>query len=199
MRKKRIYASFICLMILAGTIGYQTVAYFVNESTTTNVITTGNVQMELYEEIKTDGINWTLVSTDESISILPGDTVEQIAYITNTGSEDFYTRVSIKFYIEDVNGESLDSSVVSLNIDDEKWVEDEDGWYRYVNIVRSGETTEDPVFSEISFSSEMDNDYIGSTITLVVGSQSVQSEYNEFESILEVQGFPEVTGNEVKK
>ncbi|MFI3327184.1 MAG: hypothetical protein R3Y35_13590, partial [Clostridia bacterium] len=61
----------------------------------------------------------------------------------------------------------------------------------------SGETTADPVFTEVYFSTDMDNSYIGSTITVVVGSQSVQSKYNEYdksigETVQDVDGFPEV-------
>lgn len=195
MRKKQMI-SVSCLILLVAIIGYQTVAYFTTESTTTNVASTGYVEMELYEEIKADGVNWEFIPMDETVSIMPGDVVEQKAYITNTGSEDFYARVSAEVTVVDANGETLSADVVSLNIDTENWVLDEDGWYRYVDVVPVGETTAEPLFTEVSFSTAMDNSYIGCTITIVVGSQSVQSEYNEYdiengETVLDVDGFPE--------
>ncbi|MFI3327317.1 MAG: TasA family protein, partial [Clostridia bacterium] len=152
MQKKKLYACIACIALLVGTVAYQTFAYFTTESTTTNVISTGYVDMELYEEITADGVNWEFLPTGEMTNILPGDTVEQKAYITNTGSEDFYARVSVEVSIVSATGESLDASVVSFNIDPTLWVEDTDGWYRYVNVVESGETTADPVFTEVYFS-----------------------------------------------
>lgn len=195
MRKKRIICT-SCLIMLVAIIGYQTFAYFTAESTTTNVISTGYVEMELYEEIKADGVNWEFIPIGETVSIMPGDVVEQKAYVTNTGSEDFYARVSAEVLVVDANGETLSADAVSLNIDTDNWVLDEDGWYRYVDVVPVGETTANPLFTEVSFSTAMDNSYIGCTITIVVGSQSVQSKYNEYdiengETVLDVQGFPE--------
>lgn len=182
--------------MLVEIMGYQTFAYFTAESTATNVISTGYVEMELYEEIKADGVNWEFIPIGETVSIMPGDVVEQKAYVTNTGSEDFYARVSAEVLVVDANGETLSADAVSLNIDTDNWVLDEDGWYRYVDVVPVGETTANPLFTEVSFSTAMDNSYIGCTITIVVGSQSVQSKYNEYdiengETVLDVQGFPE--------
>lgn len=195
MRKKRMIGA-SCLILLLSMIGYQTLAYYTAESTTTNVISTNYVEMELYEEIKADGVNWEFIPIEETVSIMPGDVVEQKAYVKNTGSEDFYARVSAEVSVVDADGEALSAEVVSLNIDTENWVLDEDGWYRYINIVPAGETTEAPLFTDISFSTAMDNSYIGCTITIVVGSQSVQSTYNEYdmengETVLDVEGFPE--------
>lgn len=195
MRKKQII-SISCLILLVAIIGYQTVAYFTAESKTTNVVSTGYVEMELYEEIKADGVNWEFIPTDEVMSIMPGDVVEQKAYITNTGSEDFYARVFAEVTVVGADGEALSGDVVSLNIDTENWVLDDDGWYRYTDIVPVGETTEEPLFTEVTFGTDMDNSYIGCTITIVVGSQSVQSEYNTYdtsigETVLDVDGFPE--------
>ncbi len=199
MQKKKIYICIACIALLVGAVCYQTFAYFTQESVTTNVITTGYVQMELYEEISTDGVEWEFIPIGETTSILPGDTVEQIAYVKNTGSEDFYTRVSVDISIVAADGETeLDSSVVSLTFNEDKWEEDDnyDGWYRYTDIVPVGEYTE-PLFTHVNFSTAMDNDYIGCTITIVVGSQSVQSQYNEYdtsigETVQDVKGFPNI-------
>lgn len=206
MQKKKLYICVVCLLLIISVTGYLTFAYLTKESSTTNVITTGNVQMELYEEIKADGVEWEVITTEEiiSTSIMPGDIVEQIAYIKNTGSEDFYARVLVEVSVEMANGEALDAETVNEVIEikfDENWIEDEDGWYRYTEIVKSGESSEDPVFTEVYFSAEMDNSYIGSTITIVVGSQSVQAEYNGYdttigETVQDIDGFPEIQGSE---
>ncbi|MFI3327372.1 MAG: SipW-dependent-type signal peptide-containing protein [Clostridia bacterium] len=197
MQKKKIYGCIACIALLVGAVIFQTFAYFTNESTTTNVITTGYVEMELYEEISTDGLSWEFLPIDETTSIMPGDTVGQIAYVENTGSENFYARVSVNVEIIAADGETiLDNSVVSLNIDTENWVEDEDGFYRYIGVIEVGDYSGN-LFDEVYFSTAMDNSYIGSVITIVVGSQSVQSRYNGYdesigETVLDVDGFPEV-------
>lgn len=216
MQKKTKLICLSCLIILVAGLCYLTVAYFTTESTTTNAISTGYVEMELYEKIVDDNMEWDLSSEEEqeevpSISIMPGDTVSQEAYIKNTGSEDYYGRVSIEIQVEYADGEietfALDENgasngVVDLNIDSSKWVLDEDGWYRYVEVVPVAETCADPVFTEVTFSTAMDNSYIGSTITIIVGSQSVQAEYNGYdttieETVLDVDGFPEIIESEV--
>ncbi len=196
--QKKIKFCIVCLVLIAGAVGYYTFAYFTAESTTTNVISTGYVEMELYEEINSEDIGWEFIPIDEITSIWPGDVVGQKAYVTNVGTEDFYCRISYEIQITDAEGntDTLDPSVVSLNIDPERWVEDSEGWYRYVDIVPVGETTE-PLFTEVSFSTEMDNSYMGCIITIIVGSQSVQSEYNEYdinagETVLDVDGFADV-------
>ncbi|MFI3326885.1 MAG: TasA family protein [Clostridia bacterium] len=198
MQKKKLYICIACIALLVGVAISQTFAYFTTESTTTNVITTGYVKMELNEEIKADGVNWEFIPISEATSILPGDTVEQKAYVTNIGSEDFYCRVSYEIQIEDAQGntDTLDPNMITLNVDTDKWVLDEDGFYRYTDIVSVDETTS-PLFDKVCFSTEMDNDYIGCTITIIVGSQSVQSEYNEYdetngETVLDVLGFQEI-------
>ena len=92
--------------------------------------------------------------------------------------------------IIDKDGNEMPNPLI-FNLDPNKWVKDSDGWYRYVNIVKSGETAADPLFSEIHFPVTMGNEYVGSTTTVSVKAQAVQSEYNEYtNSVLEVQGWP---------
>ena len=194
MQKSKTYLCVTCICLLLGVVMYQTSAYFTKESTTTNAVSTGYVEMQLDEKIQSDGVHWEFIPTGEVMSIKPGDSVGQKPYVTNVGTEDFYARVSYKIDVVDKNGKPLSADVVSVNIDPTKWVLDKDGWYRYINVIPVGEQTPDPLFTEVHFSTEMDNQYIGSTMTITVGSQSVQSEYNTYnieqgETILDVNGF----------
>ncbi len=207
MQKKKLLC-IASLLLLSAMVCYQTAAYYTASTTTTNVLSTGQVVMKLYETIP-DGSDGTTTldegeSAADTIKILPGDTVSQVPYVENTGSEDFYTRVSVTVsVVKDGETEAVSPEVaqtlVSLNIDETKWVLDSEGWYRYTDIVAAGATTADPLFTEVSFLPALDNDYIDCTITITVDSQSVQAAYNTYDeasgSVLDVQGWPTEEGS----
>jgi hypothetical protein len=64
-----------------------------------------------------------------------------------------------------------------LNINEQYW-ELHEGWYYYKGIVEPGQTTPE-VFSHVEMvGSQIDNNYLGKTLTLTVNAHAVQSENN---------------------
>ena len=194
MKKKVFTASvfLLCLAILAGT----TMAYFTAKDTAHNVITSGNVDIELVEKQDKDG---TLVDYPEGPiqGILPGESVSKIVTVRNTGSGDAWVRVQIEKIIE-LNGEYAvpgqipDPDLMALDINDRDWVE-KDGWYYYRKALPAGSSTE-PLFENVSFSLKMDNPYQGASLDVVVSAQAVQSKNNPLPTggdYSRIPGWPE--------
>ncbi len=170
-RKVIVLAALVCCAaILAG----GTLAYFTAEETAYNVITTGLLDMELHEET-TGGEPW----PEEGISgVMPGMVVDKVPYIENTGSIDFYARISIEKVItpgEGVTAE-LNFDYITLDINTENWTE-QDGFYYYNRVLAPGDVTE-PLFTAVTFSPDMGNDYMNCRVEITVSAQAVQSRNN---------------------
>lgn len=182
--KKRMLTAALALCCLA-VLATGTLAYFTAEETAQNVITMGSLKMELVE-LNADGQPWTDVE-----NIVPGMEVTKKAYVENNGSVDFYTRVKITTRYVNEQGKKLpelNTGLVELNLS-EDWKLDEDGFYYYTESVKPGEETE-PLFTTVTFSTEMGNEYQNVKVIIDLDAQAVQSR-NNGESALEATGWPE--------
>ena len=182
--KKRMLTAALALCCLA-VLATGTLAYFTAEETAQNVITMGALKMDLVE-LDADGQPWTDVE-----NIVPGMEVTKKAYVENNGTVYFYTRVKItKRYVNE-QGEKLpdlNTDLVELDLG-EDWELDEDGFYYYKKLVAPGEETE-PLFTTVTFSTEMGNEYQNVKVKIDLDAQAVQSR-NNGESALEATGWPE--------
>ena len=84
--KKKILAMCLCVAMLAIAIVGGTLAYFTDTDTETNVLTTGDVAIDLIE-----------VFDAENAKLLPGIDIQKEVTIENTGSESAYVRVHVAF------------------------------------------------------------------------------------------------------
>lgn len=182
--KKRMLTAALALCCLA-VLATGTLAYFTAEETAQNVITMGSLKMELVE-LNEDGKPW-----EDVENIVPGMEVTKKAYVENNGSVDFYTRVKITTRYVNEQGKKLpelNTGLVELNLS-EDWKLDEDGFYYYTESVKPGEETE-PLFTTVTFSTEMGNEYQNVKVIIDLDAQAVQSR-NNGESALEATGWPE--------
>lgn len=183
--KKRMLTAALALCCLA-VLATGTLAYFTAEETAQNVITMGALKMDLVE-LNEKGEPWTDVE-----NIVPGMEVTKKAFVKNKGTVDFYTRVKItKRYVNE-QGEKLpelNTGLVELDLG-EDWELDEDGFYYYYKKpVAPGEETE-PLFTTVTFSTKMGNEYQNVKVIIDLDAQAVQSR-NNGESALEATGWPE--------
>lgn len=182
--KKRMLTAALALCCLA-VLATGTLAYFTAEETAQNVITMGSLKMELVE-LNEDGKPW-----EDVENIVPGMEVTKKAYVENNGSVDFYTRVKITTRYVNEQGKKLpelNTGLVELNLS-EDWKLDEDGFYYYTESVKPGEETE-PLFTTVTFSTKMGNEYQNVKVIIDLDAQAVQSR-NNGESALEATGWPE--------
>ncbi|MBQ7970997.1 MAG: hypothetical protein IJ294_01420 [Clostridia bacterium] len=164
----------ILVVALAATmmtfISTSTLAYYSTVGKATNVVTSGNIQFKIHE-MTDQGKEF----PKEGVYLVPGDVVSKKVSIESDCDHPFYLRVKMVYGID--AQELTAEDCFKLNINKDHWVL-HDGWYYYTDIVDPGETTPE-VFSHVEIvGSEVDNSYIGKTLTLTVKAQAVQSENN---------------------
>lgn len=161
-----------------------TLAYYSTTGKATNVVTSGDIEL-LIHETTDSGTPF----PEEGVYILPGDVVSKRVTVENHCEHPFYLRVKIVYGI---NSQELPSEeCFKLNVNSDHW-QLHDGWYYYKDVVAPGETTP-YVFSHVEIvGSQVDNRYIGKTLTLSVLAQAVQSENNPLsgEETYTASGWP---------
>ena len=167
--KRKLTAVAVVAIVLA-LLGQATIAYFSTVGRTTNVVTSGGVQLLIHE--KTEG-NATFPA--EGVVILPGDVVKKEVTVESDCDHPFYLRVKLLYDVDDTTLTVADCFAPDINTDD--W-EEHEGWYYYKKIVKPNRTTAE-LFSEVEMvGAKIDNSYIGKTLALTVVAQAVQSENN---------------------
>ena len=179
--KKRIFviAAILCIAAILTT---GTLAFFTAEKTAFNVITTGTLEMKLVEET-TDGRPF---PEDGVSGVMPGQVVDKVVYVENTGNVDFYARIALEMTATASDGSALSVEHMLLDIDTENWTE-KDGFYYYNSAVRPGEATE-PLFRTVTFDTAMGNKYMDARFEIDVVAQTVQSR-NNGNNALEASGW----------
>lgn len=183
MTKRKIFllAILVCCVALAAA---GTLAYFTAEETAYNVITTGKLAMTLHEET-TDGKPF----PKEGVSgVMPGQIVDKVVFIENTGTVDFYARISLAMSVTGADGKALSPDVMALDLNTADWTKIGD-YYYYNKPLAPGEKTA-PLFKTVTFAADMGNEYMECTAKINVTAQTVQSR-NNGATVLDAQGWPE--------
>ena len=147
-----------------------TAAYYQTVGKATNVVTSGNLQFIIHETTD-QGKEF----PKEGVYVMPGQVVSKRVNIQSDCQYPFYLRVKMVYGID--SRELSSEDCFKLEIDETYW-QLQDGWYYYKGVVEPGQTTPN-VFSHVEIvGSEVDNSYIGKTLTLTVRAQAVQSQNN---------------------
>ena len=115
----------------------------------------------------------------------PSEEIEKRVEVRNEGSVDILVRVSVKkafgermkdgSFRED---RKLNTDVIEIQYNDTYWEMRDDGWFYYKEILKSGETTKEPLMKSYILSAETGNEYKGKEAQIVVTMESVQAEGN---------------------
>ena len=169
MKKKWTIATVLLLAVALLAVG--TWAYFSSVGTADNVITMGSVKLALHDE---DG-NGNPFTT---VRVMPGSVVNKVVYVENVGTGAFYTRVKITPEIINAANESvpLDPSerLLVLDLNDTDWIAGPDGYYYYKGALDPKAATTQ-LFSRVTFSTQMGNEYQNSTVHIYVTAEAVQT------------------------
>lgn len=192
-----IAAAALCLAMFAG----GTLAYFTTENTAHNVITTGNVSIEIIETTLTENGEEKPFPKDGMVDLLPGDVASKIVKVKNN-EEKAWIRVRVKTPV--ITGkDGVQLPVYSqgqllitpiTHVDDtmqgsEPWLQGSDGWAYCKTPVERGSLT--PALMEgVAFSPTMRNEYQHSSVELQVEVQAVQAA-NNGDTVLQAKGWPE--------
>lgn len=160
-----------------------TLAYYSTIGKATNVVTSGDIQLIIHEKTA-DGSEF----PEEGVYIIPGDIVSKMVTVENVCGHPFYLRVKL---VSGTNSETLSAEdVFKLDLNTTDWTVAEDGYIYYNKILQPGETTP-AVFTEVEIVGEqVDQHDVGSTLTLKVTAQAVQSENNPADYPWEASGWP---------
>lgn len=113
----------------------------------------------------------------------PGQTVDKIVNVKNTGTVDSVIRVKIKKMFgeirEDgtfVQDDSLDPEMIQIRCNTKSWLHRSDGYYYYKGILKAGTGTEEPLFQSYTLSEKADYRYRKKNARIVVTLESVQAQ-----------------------
>ena len=190
--KKKLFVLAVLAIILAG-MATGTLAYYTAKSDVQNVITSGSIDIDLVETMKNEDGQIVPYPTDPVGGIMPGTEHSKIVNVKNVGEHPAWVRVKVTKSIK-VDGKSQDDSVLSLDLNTTEWIDGEDGYYYYKDILAPGATTAKPLFTKVNFAGEkMGNEYQNARIEIGVQAQGVQSENNPAPTggdVTDVKGWP---------
>lgn len=189
------------LVICTSLIATGTYAFFSAQDTAHNVITSGNVGIELVEKTVDDSGAVVDFPTNGISGVLPGSSVSKIVSVTNNGVGEAWIRIKVVPSIVGANKTELpieltvNGSVIPIMtfaVDESKWLIGADGCYYYKSSVPAGEST-DILFDTVKFAKEMNNDYQKAQAILTVTAQAVQTANNPIPDggdVSGVKGWP---------
>lgn len=184
MKKKILFAAAVLVCIAIAAAG--TLAYFTSGTTVHNVITTGNIDIELVEKTIENGVQ--VDFPEEGISgVMPATSASKIVTVKNVGAADAWIRVKLTASIVSADGEALSGDVMTYQIL-EGWTY-KNGYYYYNAAVAPGRSTT-ALIESVAFAPEMGNEYQSCTANLVVSAEAVQVA-NNGKTALEAAGWPE--------
>lgn len=162
-----IAVAFVCIVALTAGV---TLAAFNSSLTTTNVVTFGNISVELID-----------IYEKPSEGVRPGQVIDKVVSAKNNGNNTEYVRIHVEKSWTD-NGvvlEDKDPDYIVLNFSNpELWVDGEDGYYYYQKPLEPGETAENLIES-FSLPADWDmNGYFSIDGNITVRAEAVQ--YDNF-------------------
>ena len=186
MKRKLLIVSVLAILVAVTAAG--TLAYFTDTGTAHNVITTGNVKIELKE--------WADEACKEPFKdktgVMPGTKVTKIVKVENTGTGAAFLRLYVEKNVYGADQKPMKSDPVSLDFDNRNWTYSEsEGYYYYNRALEPGDTTE-PLFTTVTFDPLMGNEYQNATAHVKVIAYAVQSAHNG-DSPQAAKGWPSDT------
>lgn len=167
--------------VLAALLSAGTLAFFTTTDTAKNVITTGNIDLQI-QETTVDGKPFDSTGT----VIMPGDVVDKIVTVENTGTDSAFVRVDITVSSKNLGIDA--GECVEVDINEAAWTFKE-GFYYYDTALEPGRSTE-PLFTQVTFDGRgMDNSWIGDALMINVDAYGVQSKNNGTDP-LRAAGWP---------
>ena len=185
---KRKLLSLCLILILISIMGFGTLAFFTDEERADNIITTGDIDIQLNEwtgEVDGEGNK---IRFEDVTGVMPGMTVPKIVEVENVGDNEAYVRVSVEKSIILAQGGEADLDLIGIDFDLENWTY-KDGFYYYNEALQPGEVTK-PLFTGVTFDAAMGNLYQGCEVKVEVSADATQVA-NNGTSALDAKGWPE--------
>jgi predicted ribosomally synthesized peptide with SipW-like signal peptide len=168
--------------ILLTVLTQPTLAYYTAYGKATNVVTSGDIQLQIHEKTA-DGNDF----PEEGVYVIPGDIVSKRVSIENVCGHPFYLRVKV---VSNSTNQALSADdCLKLDINTADWTF-VDGYYYYNKILQPGEVTP-ALFTQVEIvGSKVDQNHVGSMLSLTVNAYAVQSQNNPAEHPWNAAGWP---------
>lgn len=189
MKKKILALAVIAICI--SIISYGTLAFYTSSKKAENVITSGNVDIELLEWAdKEKKVPYDEKYPDNTVTgILPGTDSTKVVEVKNSGDNPAWIRVSVDKDIILESDEKGDIGMMTMDYDLDHWTY-LNGFYYYDEALKPGMTTE-PLFANIRFDEKMSNSYQNCKAKVEVKAYAVQTANNGL-TVEEASGWPAV-------
>lgn len=173
--KTKVLSAAVVAIALA-TVATGTLAYFTDSTIAHNVITSGAVDIDLIEKQLIPGDNgedtYVDYPTETIEGVMPGMQVSKIVTVQNN-EQKAWVRVKVTPTIT-LNGQGTpNTAFIELDFNEEDWEEGDDGYWYYKKPLDEGETTE-PLFTTVTFSKDMGNEYQNCTVAIQVEAEAIQ-------------------------
>lgn len=156
----------ICTALCAGVLGYWKIT-----GSSGNILTMSSFKNQIEEEYRVPD------------HVDPGQTVDKVVNVKNTGTVDSMVRVRIsKMFGETkedgtfVQDNRLDPEMIQIRCNTKMWLYRKDGYYYYKGILKPGSRTKEPLFRSYALSRETGNAYRNKEARIVVTLESIQAQ-----------------------
>ena len=166
MKKKIMTLSLVVALAATAVIG-GTLAYFTDTVEKTNVLTVGNVDIDLTEP------GWEETGKVDAEDAYPGEALAKDPTVKNIGANPCFVRVKVDW--DDTIGEMEYRTNYVPDALGEGWTEYTDGYFYYTHVLDVNETT-DALFDQIVVPTELTNDNTDAQYNVVVSAEAVQAQ-----------------------
>lgn len=171
-------------IILVALITQSTIAYYTVIGTATNVVTSGEIRMQI-RETGADGKPF----PKEGVEVIPGETVTKEVTVNNICGHPFWLRVELVQGSSKEQNLSAAKAMQILDLNEKNWTL-KGNYFYYNQILEPGKKTE-PLFTKVHISGEaVDQHDVGTALTITVKAEAVQSEHNPAQNAWEASGWP---------
>lgn len=156
----------LCMLSGSAILGYWKIT-----GNSGNILTMASFQNQIEEEYRVPS------------HVNPGQTVDKIVNVKNTGTADSRIRVKIRKMFGDrkadgsfVEDTELDPEMILIQCNDSCWKKMPDGYYYYTEILKAGSKTKEPLFKTYTLDKNAGNEYRKKEARIVVMMEAVQAQ-----------------------
>ncbi len=210
--KKKIALACTAVVLVAAVVVGTTLAWFTDTEAKTNVVTMGNVNIDLtepsYVENATVDSEGNLHYNDYA---MPGDKIAKDPTITNTGDFACYVRAKIEFkgptdktelsdddlYFKYTDPNTQAVSYISINdasANGNKWVKSGEYWY-YTEPLKKNDAV--VLFDTVIVPEEWNNEVANQDFSITVSAEAIQADNFQPKEVNGVYGWYNSNGDEV--
>ena len=188
MKRKVVILFFVIIVFLLAIV--STIAFRNYNAKANNIITFGNIKMQLLQTTLDKNNQEININNDESFDITYNSKINRIIKVKNLGKQEFFLRISLEMIGTNKDNEEFNAdNLVEYDINESDWIYI-DGWYYYKNIVKENDITSN-LITNITFDiNHITSNYPDGKFKFNAKAQAVQAK-NNADNVLEVEGWPE--------